>query len=163
MGERYRGLLRRFSNITRMIFQTYRRRSLGKYLVMLSGGAGSSPGLSETRVQPPRYSAVRIGTVVHRAISRLFENCLPFEGGKRMPLHRLFEQRGENFVQQRSYAAEFVRTLPLFRSDGTENLSQRGGTADFQTSRLKSAKHECHRGLFLFPVLRKSATKTCAI
>lgn len=67
-----------------------------------------------------------------------------------MPLHRLFEQRGENFVQQRSYAAEFVRTLPLFRSDGTENLSQRGGTADFQTSRLKSAKHECHRGLFLF-------------
>ncbi len=48
-----------------------------------------------------------------------------------MPLHRLFEQRGENFVQQRSYAAEFVRTLPLFRSDGTENLSQRGSAADF--------------------------------
>ena len=43
-----------------------------------------------------------------------------------MPLHRLFEQRGENFVQQRSYAAESVRFLQLFRSEGTENFSQRG-------------------------------------
>ena len=34
----------------------------------------------------------------------------------------------------------------------------------FQTTRLKSAKHEYHRDLFLFfPVLRESATKTCAI
>ena len=82
-----------------------RRRSLGKYRVVLSGVARASPSLSEIRLQPPRYSAARIGTVVHRAIPRLFENCLPFEGGQRMPLHRLFEQRGENFVQQRSYAA----------------------------------------------------------
>ena len=121
-------------------------------MVMLSGGAGSSAGLSETGVQPPRYSAVRIGTVVHRAISRLFENCLPFEGGKRMPLHRLFEQRGENFVQQRSYAAEFVRTLPLFRSDGTENLSQRGGTADFSDDTIEECQTRMPpRPVSLFP------------
>ena len=118
----------------------------------LSGVARASPGLSETRVQPPRYSAVRIGTVVHRAISRLFENCLPFEGGKRMPLHRLFEQRGENFVQQRSYAAEFVRTLPLFRSDGTENLSQRGGTADFSDVAIEECQTRMPpRPVSLFP------------
>ena len=107
---------------------------------MLSGGAGSSPGLSETRVQPPRYSAVRIGTVVHRAISRLFENCLPFEGGKRMPLHRLFEQRGENFVQQRSYAAESVRFLQLFRSEGTENFSQREGATAFSDDTIEECQ-----------------------
>ena len=107
---------------------------------MLSGGAGSSPGLSETRVQPPRYSAARIGTVVHRAIPRLFENCLPFEGGQRMPLHRLFEQRGENFVQQRSYAAESVRFLQLFRSEGTENFSQREGTAGFSDDTIEECQ-----------------------
>ena len=133
---------------------------------MLSGGAGSSPGLSETRVQPPRYSAVRIGTVVHRAISRLFENCLPFEGGKRMPLHRLFEQRGENFVQQRSYAAEFVRTLPLFRSDGTENLSQRGGTADFSDVAIEECQTRMPpRPVSLFPfygnLLQRHALSDC--
>ena len=106
----------------------------------LSGVAGTSPGLSETRVQPPRYSAARIGTVVHRAIPRLFENCLSFESGQRMPLHRLFKQRGEYFVQQRSYAAQSVRFLQLFRSDGTENLSQRGGAAAFSDDAIEECQ-----------------------
>ena len=117
---------------------------------MLSGGAGSSPGLSETRVQPPRYSAVRIGTVVHRAISRLFENCLPFEGGKRMPLHRLFEQRGENFVHNGLMPRNSFALCRYSAPTEPRTFLSEEELRIFQTSRLKSAKHECHRGLFLF-------------
>ena len=86
MGERYRTLAEVFEHDTNDLFKRI-GVNRGKYLVTLSGVARASPSLSETRVQPPPYSAARIGTVVHRAIPRLFENCLPFEGGKRMPLH----------------------------------------------------------------------------
>ena len=57
-----------------------------------------------------------------------------------MSLHRLFEQRGENFVQQRSYAAESVRFLQLFRSEGTENFSQREGTAGFSDDTIEECQ-----------------------
>ena len=52
-----------------------------------------------------------------------------------MPLHRLFEQRGENFVQQRSYAAESVRFLQLFRSEGPRTFLSEKELRVFQTTR----------------------------
>ena len=91
MGERYRTLVDVFEHYTNDLFKRIGVDRSESTWWRYRAVAGSSPGLSETRVQPPRYSAARIGTVVHRAIPRLFENCLPFEGGQRMPLHRLFE------------------------------------------------------------------------
>ena len=81
MGERYRTLVNVFEHYTNDLFKRIgvdrSESTWWRYRASLG--------------QPPRYSAARIGTVVHRAIPRLFENCLPFEGGQRMPLHRLFE------------------------------------------------------------------------
>ena len=91
MGERYRTLVDVFEHYTNDLFKRIGVDRSESTWWRYRAVAGTSPGLSETRVQPPRYSAARIGTVVHRAIPRLFENCLSFESGQRMPLHRLFE------------------------------------------------------------------------